>query len=376
MRVLFVSKPFARPFHDGTLCLVRDVATGLRRWDARLLGVRGAPVAGLGDRVEVVPAYADRGRFAPAVSANARIAAWLALHGAADLWHFVFAPNPRASHVGRALTRLRRVPSVQTVASPPRSFDRPATLLFGDAVVVQSEHTRRAFERAFEHAGVASRRRAPLWVVPPPLGPIAARAPEAQAAVRRALDLEPDAQVLVYPGDLETSRGAETFARLAESLAATRPALRCVFAYRAKTPEADRIAERLRRRLPPASVRVTRDLPDVLALVATSSAVVFPVDDLTGKVDLPIVLLEAMALGVPVVTVDHGPLAELEGTLRLPLGDGDALARTVLALLTDDAMRAPVVEAQRAAIRARHASGAVAARYEEVYDDVVDRRRR
>ena len=29
-RVLFVSKPIAPPFHDGTKCLVRDVASELR----------------------------------------------------------------------------------------------------------------------------------------------------------------------------------------------------------------------------------------------------------------------------------------------------------------------------------------------------------
>ena len=37
--------------------------------------------------------------------------------------------------MGAWLKRIRGVPVVQTIASPPRDFDKPQTLLFGDVVV-------------------------------------------------------------------------------------------------------------------------------------------------------------------------------------------------------------------------------------------------
>ncbi len=45
-----------------------------------------------------------------------------------------------------------------------------------------------------------------------------------------------------------------------------------------------------------------------------------PVDDLHGKVDLPIVLLEALTLGTPALVLDEGPLSGTHGgRVRCPV---------------------------------------------------------
>src|SRR5262245_46317548 len=125
-RVLFVSKPIAPPFHDGTKCLVRDVARELTTVQPIVMSTPSAPALA---RVEQARVYAAPGKFAPSLAANLRAASWLLLRSRADLWHFVFAPNPRTSRAGRLIAGLRRMPVVQTVASPPRSFDAIDRLL-------------------------------------------------------------------------------------------------------------------------------------------------------------------------------------------------------------------------------------------------------
>ena len=73
--VLFVSKPIAPPFHDGSKCLVRDVARELTRIDPVVLSTPGAPaiLPAPGARlVRAVSAYAKPGGFTPAFSANLR----------------------------------------------------------------------------------------------------------------------------------------------------------------------------------------------------------------------------------------------------------------------------------------------------------------
>src|SRR5690348_2063358 len=126
-RVLFVSKPVVPPFHDGTKCLVRDVASELRRHEPVLMGTRSAPPLVLHDGRKVLPkaVYGAAGAYTPALRENARAAAFLFLAARAELFHFVFAPNPRTSAVGRAARAVRRVPVVQTVASPPLAFAPP-----------------------------------------------------------------------------------------------------------------------------------------------------------------------------------------------------------------------------------------------------------
>jgi|RhiMethySRZTD1v2_1073278.scaffolds.fasta_scaffold16957_3 glycosyltransferase involved in cell wall biosynthesis len=360
-RVLFVSKPIAPPFHDGTKCLVRDVARALTAVQPIVMTTRGAPaIAG----VEQARVYVAPGRFAPSAAANLRAATWLLARSRADLWHFVFAPNPRTSRAGRVIAGLRRMPVVQTVASPPRSFDAIDRLLFGDVVVAQSGWTR---DRIRERA--PARR---VELIPPPLAVPEPRTPEAIAAARRALDIAPGVPILIYPGDLETSSGARAVKDLVAPLARQHGDAVVVFAYRAKTPRAELLAAELARELDPRRVRIKGDVADVLALIQASSAVLFPVDDLWGKVDLPIVLLEAMALGVPVVAYDFGPLAELKGVLHVPTGDQRALFRATNATLADAGLRERVIAEQRETVLSCHDQKRVAGAYERLYLELLD----
>jgi glycosyltransferase involved in cell wall biosynthesis len=365
-RVLFVSKPITPPYHDGTKCLVRDLSAHLSRYEAVVMSTRAGTGLPPGDRVTAAAVYGGAGAFTPAVLDNARAALWLVLASRADLWHFVFAPNARTSGVGRLARRLRQRPVVQTVASPPRVFD-PAHL-FGDALVVQSRWTRERVEAAARARGCVL---PPVDVIPPLLGPLRPRTADEVARVRGALGLAAGAPVFVYPGDLELSSGAENVARAVEPICRSLPDAVVVFACRAKTPRAPEVQAALAARLPAARVRFAGGGYDLPALLLASDAVLFPVDDLYGKVDLPISLLEAMQLGVPVVAPDAGPLADLESVHRAPLGDPDALARAAVALTKDADLRRTVVEGQRREVEARYAAPRVARAYEAVYDRVL-----
>lgn len=365
--MLFISKPIAPPFHDGSKCLVRDVATHLTRVEPTVLTTPGAPELKPFPGalpVRSAAAYGAPGGFTPALSANLRAASWVLLHSRANVWHFVFAPNARTSGAGRLMKRVRSVPVVQTVASPPRSFADPAALFFGDVIVAQSAWTREAIESSYASSGLSAPR---LAVIPPPVPELTAPSEAAVARVRRELGLNPEQRYVLYPGDLETSSGGETSAALAERLPSACPNVLTVFAYRKKTPRAAEIAARLAARLPRANTRFVENTPDILALVAGAAALIFPVDDLWGKVDLPIVLLEAMALGVPVIALDQGPLRDLRGVLKVPSLDVTAWLDVTARLLADAGRAEHVLTGQRAALAERHRASVVARAYEDLY---------
>jgi len=281
-----------------------------------------------------------------------------------DLWHFVFAPNPRTGQVARALRALRRLPIVQTVASPPRRFEKLSQLLFGDQIVVQSRAT---------EAGLISAARAegfslpPVSVIPPPVPALLAPSADSIAAARAALDLAPSDRVILYPGDLEVSSGAEVTRSLVGPLCERFADVVVVFAYRNKTPAAAERAGALRQALGGQRVRISDSVKNMHALLAGSEIVIFPVDDLWGKVDQPIVLLEAMALGVPCIVLDHGPLSDVEGANKIGTIDTRAWLDACAALLTSRA------EGRAAASRV-YASGVVARRYEAIYLRALERR--
>lgn len=364
--VLFVSKPIAPPFHDGAKCLVRDLATHYARFRPIVLTTADAPE--LASSVQHDRLYPTAGSFAPALADNARVLRRLLVGARPNVWHFVFAPNPASSSAAKLARAIRRVPTVQTVASAPRTFDGVAKLLFGDVVVALSEHTRSRLV-----AGGAEPSR--IAVVPPTVPRTAPPSNDARARARREIGVEDDRPIVVYPGDVEMSRGARLTADAVPAmLAAARDAV-IVFACRKKTERAEQAEAALRAELAPFGERVrfageVSHLPDLLA---SASVVLFPVDDLYGKVDLPIALLEAMALRVPVVALDEGPLAELRGAVHVGL-DAAALARACTELLADEGRRAEVVAIAAEAIEARHRPEKAAAAYEELYERVLGTR--
>jgi glycosyltransferase involved in cell wall biosynthesis len=358
MRVLFVSKPIVPPFDDGSKCLVRDVARALKVAEPTVMVSPGAP--GLGPRVRRENVYGTAGRFAPS---PATLAFNRIMFGdPLDLWHFVFAPNTASSSAARIAIRSQRSRGwpgkvVQTVASRPKSFEA-TSLYFGDRIVALSEWTRGRLLRA----GIAD---SIVRVIPPCVAEPKPRWTREEVRTRYELG---DGPVIVYPGDLHVSSGAATVAMAAQLVLREVPGTRFVFACRKKGTDTDAYEAGLRealRGLEP-YVRIVGDVPDMHGLLDASDVIAFPVDDLYGKVDLPIVLLEAMALGKPLVVSSGGPLEELPAKM-VPPRDAHALADALVDLCRDERARAELGELGRTTWHRRHTPEVIGAQHDALY---------
>lgn len=365
-RVLLVSKPLVPPWNDSSKNLARDVASGLSRHVPVVLG--DGTSAWAPPRGEVEPVYRDRGRFAPGMQAQLRVLSRLALGPRADLWHFFFAPNPKSSAAGRACAKLRRAPTVQTVCSRPRDLARARSLLFADLTVVLSRQTL----ADLANAGVPEAR---LAHIPPAVPPLAIPSADERRAARTTLGLPLEAPLVVFPGDLELGDGAgrivEAFARM------TRDAI-LVMACRPKTPGAKQAEERLRARASALGLaeRVVwiGETPHIHALLGAADVVALPSADLFAKMDLPLVLLEAMWLARPVVVAAGGPAAELADGGAAIAADEGALAGEIDRLLDDGEARAELGERARRAAEERFEPARMSAEYEAVYDRILEAR--
>ncbi len=366
-RVLFVSKPIVPPWNDGSKNLVRDVASHVKRARPTVLTLPGA--APIGERVTHEAVYREAGGFSPALVSNARVLQRLVTGDPLDIWHFVFAPNPASSSMARVAITSRRLRGwrgavVQTVASAPRRFELARALLFGDVVVTLSEWTR----ARLLGAGVPGRK---LRVIPPCAAAPRAVSDEERARVRRELDLG-DGPVVLYPGDYEVSQGAETVARAAPEILRAVPEATIVFACRPKTPRAAAARAEIEQDLKSLGPRVRHvgELAELAPLLSLASVVVFPVDDLYGKVDLPLVLLEALAVGIPLVVARGGPLESITSARLTEPGDEAELAREALRFLRGEGTR-EAVQAGKTLYQERFRPEVVAARHDELYAELT-----
>jgi glycosyltransferase involved in cell wall biosynthesis len=115
-------------------------------------------------------------------------------------------------------------------------------------------------------------------------------------------------------------------------------------------------------------VRILGPRADGVDLLALSDVVVLPSVAAEG---LPIVILEALALGKPVVATRVGGIPEViqdgETGLLVPAGDPQALADAVSSLLADPARAAVMAARGREAVRARFSANGMVRQVERLY---------
>jgi phenylacetate-CoA ligase len=135
-------------------------------------------------------------------------------------------------------------------------------------------------------------------------------------------------------------------------------------------PERGRLEDVVRRLSLEARVALPGAAESPAALVAGATIMAHP----SSEEALGTAVLEAMALGTPVVATDVGGVSELlEGGagVLVPPGEPAALATAIEALLRDPLRRARLAEA--AAVRVRHYDiRGMAARCSEVYRSLLD----
>jgi glycosyltransferase involved in cell wall biosynthesis len=182
---------------------------------------------------------------------------------------------------------------------------------------------------------------------------------EAEALAREEPSFEVPERFLLFVGKLEENKGARL---LVPAVAAARTGLPLVVLGEGTLAHAvkmDAAAAGV-----PLLLRGWAEREDVLRILSRATALVFPS---LWPEPLSRVLLEALALGVPIAAMETGGTAEiLSAGGGLMVRDGDALADALARIVGDDALRADL----RAAARARataYAPAQLVPRYEAVY---------
>ena len=321
-----VSKPLRAPFRDGSTVLIRDLVMHMPA-DRPLvyLGDPRRPLRGAPDTILDQPAMG----YSPGLLGKLRVLLAM-LHPRRRKLpvQLCFTPNPITSRVVALLRWLqpRRV-FVQSLMSAHGCEAWVSLLRPLDAIVVLSEHTRQRLITA----GVAPER---LHRIYPAVAAVGADPPAEVAARRR----------LLYAGDLDLEVAARLVA-VGRSLAT--PALgdwSLTIACRPKSDTDALAREHLRHQLAAqlasGQVRLLAEVDDMDALLRSASLQLYAADHVRRKVDLPLVLLEGLARGVPVVVVDADPVRELfvvgarAGLVpgRVAPADPQAFARVVVGL--------------------------------------------
>ena len=365
-RALLVTKPIVPPWSDSSKTLVRDLVTANGGVDWHVMTARGH--APSWPRVHWEPVYRAAGAYAPSLAANARaFARLLRPDPSIGVYHYFFAPNPRTCRILRGLTAIKRKASVHTICSVPRTFEGIEKLLFTDRVVALSDFT----ARKLRERGVSG-----VVHIPPGIDPERITAPPDDSfAAGIGTAGHP---TLVFAGDYEDTEGTAALLEGFARLATRHDTVRLVLACRLKTPASREHEARAREQLTAAGcadrVVFLNEVEDMGALLGLATVMVLPAGTLYRKMDIPLVLLEAMALGKPVVVSDTEPGSETlaaGGGVVVAAGRADELAHALSELLTDSERRQALGREAREAVQTHWHIRRMAERYRDLYDELL-----
>jgi glycosyltransferase involved in cell wall biosynthesis len=364
---LFVSKPLLAPLTDGTQVLVSHLVRHLAdRFRVSYFGEPERPLRG-GLRGEALRAR-HMGHAPPVLAKVQMLATLVKPRYRRTPLHFFFTPNPATSTIVALLKRIApRRPIVQSLMSS-HGVARYAHLLESlDAVVVLSRHTRDELVAA----GLAPTR---VHCIYPAVDEVPSRQP-----------LLPSWRVL-YAGDLD-ERVVDRLVRVMHAIESSPGPWTLTIACRPKAPRDAENRRRLEELLAPqiaAGRAVVRgEIGDMRALLRDTALQIFVADNVARKVDLPLVLLEGLAAGVPLVAFDFAPLNEIFTLARehnlqvgrlVALGDGSKeLEDAVRETLSERGFLVRAGRQARALARLEFSLPAMVERYGALYDALEKR---
>ena len=373
--VLFISKPLSPPFDDGgkrfVSALVRHLQLpGDRR--LHLMTLRDAPTGVLPRHAVAEPLYRSS-RKGYTLTPGDRLRLIRRLIKRDDeigYHHYFFAPNPITSLAARAVrlaARRRQIKTLQTILSQPRARGAALKrLLFADVNIALSRFT----------ADLLTAAGAKNTIIIPPgidLDATAAAAAGSADGLKATYGLA-DRIAVLHAGDWEFSRASGTLLRTIASVSKSAPEVKFVIASRRKTRRSRyyelRFKSELAIRRLGNNVVFTGRVPDLPPLLAACDIVILPAGSLFAKLDLPLTLLEAMALGKPVIISDLPPLNELfagvEGLLHPP-GDHKMLSALIVDLAHHEQWRRRLGAINRKLAAERYDIRVVAESYRRLY---------
>lgn len=302
------------------------------------------------------------------------------VHGHSGYPHYAALTAAAARAAGASAVHSLYCPLEAAVHDRRRLVAHPAV---GRAVLAGVDHVlpmSANVDASLARAGIAAARRT---VVAPGLRASLTAGLPTRAECRRQVGVGEDEELVLFVGNPSHAKGIDVLLAAAERVFPARPAARlaCTFelAYRGRAARAEAIDEALRRSPIADRFRFFGLLARIAVLMRAADLAVFPFRSTSGPSDLPVALMECMAVGTPVIASDLAGNVELAGPdraalLLVPAGDPSALAAALEALLGDERGRRALGEAGRRALATRYPLDGAVATLTSVYDALTARR--
>jgi phosphatidylinositol alpha-1,6-mannosyltransferase len=366
--ILMVTRPIVPPWNEGSKNTAWQIAKRATRHRFRLMTAHTVTPPAASPLVSWAQVY-SQAKFT--FHQKIRLFWWL-LRGdkEAEIYHFLFVPTKITSLllskiVNRHKRTIQTVPSLYTDNLSPKEAQ---ALFFAERVVVISEHT----AQKLRGLGVKQVVRISAGVDIDSFFPYPNR-----DGLRKQFGLPANKPIAIFSGELSRLGSIELLLDIIPTLVATNSDLHIVLASPIRLPldvqrrkQAQQTIQQLGLE---ANVHFIGEVDDFPALLNACDMYLFPVSRMTGKIDTPLTLLEAMACGLPVIVTNISPLNEVvnrEVGFAIPSGSSDAFGQAILQLAEEPNRRQQLGQSATTLVQKHYSVQKMVEAYEALYDEL------
>lgn len=209
----------------------------------------------------------------------------------------------------------------------------------------------------------------------PPIIPFFENDSNSQYTYRRLLGLEHDDFVAIFVGNLKENKGIDVLLRAFHDLIEEGYRLKLVITtelvHRAFCERKKALSEYVLKHNLASSVFWLDIVDNIPALLSEADVLVVPFLDSRGISDYPLVLLEALSAGTPVIASDIGGIREIlqdkEAGILVPLGDVEALRKALKSIVTNKELKYRLRNGVQSFPLQCYGAGVVGRKYQELF---------
>ncbi len=368
-KIILITRPIAPPWDEASKSFAFYLAKSVENFEFSVL--TPGKVDALPLKIKQIPIYTSN-HLNLGLAQQARLLKLVPLIGKFDLAHFMLTPNKlNALGFKLFLSRLN-TKTVQTVATlredlfSDKDFKK---IIFADLIITYSDYAKKKLTKlGFKNVA---------RIYPGIDLELFSPAPK-NLATMAFFNIQQNDFIVSYQGEYTRLGATDTIVESLPALFAKIPNAKFIFANRVKN-EKDAIKkaeviETLKKHGIIDKVIFTDTFSDMPKIYNLSDVVIFPAQNMHGKFDVPLVVIEAMACAKPVIISNLPILQEFsssENSIAIDPTSQTQLVQAIVDLFENQAKCAKLGKVARQYVSKNFDIKAVAKQYEKAYQDLL-----
>jgi len=360
-----VTRPIGEPWNEGGKNLAYNIARNIKNNKINLL-VKNNFSNKVPKNIYLEKIYSSSNKRKVSFLDKLRLFIRLSLIDDLDCYHFIFTPEIYSSLFSRIILKLKNKKSIQTIPTLIENKKFINSLIFAEKIVVLSDYTRNfLINKGFEN----------VIKINPGIDINLFKPEKKDSKLINELNLK-NKFVILVPGELEPRRGTRVMLKSLINLRNSE-IIFFIFSYRKdnnkKHLKEKKFIKSILNKYKINNFVFLEDFNNIKKLINISDIVVYPTLDMNEKQEIPMILLECLAMKKPVIITDVPPLNEILKSncgKKINKGDFYKLSQGILNLKNNKRLRLKMGENGRIMVMKYFNMINAAKEYEKLYSDI------